>query len=766
MNDCCTSSSARNKAATSASETLPSYTVRPGVTFPDWSAVTSPAVRDALLAMASNHVFDLWSGYDSATDLIRVALLQLYSEHGRAPALGALAGRTQLSEAAVLPLLDDLRRRDLLVLDGGRIVGAYPFTDRDTGHRVTLDQRVLNAMCAVDALGIGAMTDRDVTIASHCRHCGAPIRIATRDQGRALSQVEPRTAVMWQSVRYERACAANSLCATTAFFCSDDDLSAWRREQAAHEAGFRLSIEEGLEAGRALFGPSLAGLDTTQQCDGASSTCGASQPASVDPAPTNSPLADRPMRPNGRNGGAYDLVVIGAGSAGFSASITAADQGAQVALIGSGTIGGTCVNIGCVPSKTLIRAAETLHNARVAARFAGITAEAELTDWRGTVRQKDALVSELRQAKYTNLVPDYNGIAYREGPARLMEGGIEVGGARISAGRIIIATGARPAVPAIPGIEAVPFLTSTSALDLEELPRSLLVIGGGYIAAELAQMFARAGVEVTLVCRSRLLPQGEPEIGAALTGYFADEGITVVSGIGYRAIRKTENGIALSIAHDGQDMAINADRVLIATGRAPNIEGLGLTEHGIALSPRGGIVVDDRMRTTRTGIYAAGDVTGRDQFVYMAAYGAKLAAKNALNGDSLRYDNSAMPAIVFTDPQVASVGLTEAVARSAGYTVRVSTIGLDQVPRALAARDSRGLIKLVADADSGKLLGAHILAPEGADSIQTAALAIACGMTVQQLAATIFPYLTTVEGLKLAALAFDKEVAKLSCCAG
>jgi len=607
-------------------------------------------------------------------------------------------------------------------------------------------------MCAVDALGIGAMTDRDITIASRCRHCGAPIRVITRDQGRMLARIEPKTSVMWQSVRYEGACAANSLCATTAFFCSDDHLSAWRREQAADEVGFRLSIEEGMETGRALFGPSLAGLDTAAQ-------------SSVGPTSKRAAVADRRFRANGRNG-AHDLVVIGAGSAGFSASITAADQGAQVALIGSGTIGGTCVNIGCVPSKTLIRAAETLHNARVAARFAGITAEAELTDWRGTVRQKDALVSELRQAKYANLLPAYNGIAYREGPARLLDGGVEVDGARIPAGKIIIATGARPAVPAIAGIEAVPYLTSTTALDLEELPRSLLVVGSGYIGAELAQMFSRAGVKVTLVCRSRLLPEAEAEIGAALTGYFQDEGISVISGIAYRAIRKTENGIALDVSRDGQNTTIDADQVLITTGRAPNIEGLGLTEHGIAVSPKGGIVVDDRMRTTGAGIYAAGDVTGRDQFVYMAAYGAKLAAKNALNGDSLRYDNSAMPAIVFADPQVASVGLTEAAARAAGHTVRVSTIGLDQVPRALAARDTRGLIKLVADAGSGRLLGAHILAPEGADSIQTAALAIRHGLTIADLAETIFPYLTTVEGLKLAALSFEKDVAKLSCCAG
>ncbi|MGV2184033.1 bifunctional organomercurial lyase/mercury(II) reductase MerBA [Rhizobium rhizogenes] len=754
MNDCCASPSSRDKLADSASATLPSYTVRPGVTFPDWSAVTSPAVQEALLAMVgSDHVFDRWSGYDPATDRVRVALLQLYAEDGRAPTPGALAERAGLSETAVQPLLEELHRRDLVVLDNKRIVGAYPFTDRDTGHRVTLDERVLNAMCAVDALGIGAMTDRDITIASRCRYCGAPVQIATRDQGRTLADIEPGTAVMWQSVRYEGACAANSLCATTAFFCSDDHLFAWRRERFADEPGFRLSIEEGLEAGRALFGPSLAGIETAPRPSAGSGSKSAA-------------ATDRALRANGRNGGTYDLVVIGAGSAGFSASITAADQGAQVALIGSGTIGGTCVNIGCVPSKTLIRAAETLHNARVAARFAGITAEAELTDWRRTVRQKDALVSELRQAKYADLLPAYNSIAYREGAARLVEGGVEVDGARIPAGKIIIATGARPAVPAILGIETIPYLTSTTALDLEELPRSLLVIGGGYIGAELAQMFARAGVKVTLVCRSRLLSEAEPEISEALTGYFEDEGITVVSGISYRAIRKPENGIALDISRDGQNTTIDADQVLITTGRTPNIEGLGLTEHGIALSPTGGIVVDDRMRTTGAGIYAAGDVTGRDQFVYMAAYGAKLAAKNALNGDSLRYDNSAMPAIVFTDPQVASVGLTEAAARAAGHAVRISTIGLNQVPRALAARDTRGLIKLVADASSGRLLGAHILAPEGADSIQTAALAIRQGLTVEDLADMTFPYLTTVEGLKLAALAFNKDVAKLSCCAG
>jgi mercuric reductase len=186
----------------------------------------------------------------------------------------------------------------------------------------------------------------------------------------------------------------------------------------------------------------------------------------------------------------------------------------------------------------------------------------------------------------------------------------------------------------------------------------------------------------------------------------------------------------------------------------------------VALIPNGGVEVDDRMRTSKAGVYAAGDVTGRDLFVYMAAYGAKIAAYNALNGDSRRYDNLAMPAVVFTDPQVASVGLTEAAAKAQGIDVKTSTLSLDNVPRALAARDTRGLIKLVAERATRKLIGAHILAPEGADSIQTAALAIKQGLTYTELAEMIFPYLTTVEGLKLAAQTFDMDVSKLSCCAG
>jgi len=462
----------------------------------------------------------------------------------------------------------------------------------------------------------------------------------------------------------------------------------------------------------------------------------------------------------------YDLAVIGAGSAGFSAAITAADQGAHVALIGHGTIGGTCVNIGCVPSKKLIRAMESVHQAGAVKRFAGIAAAGRVDDWRAVVRQKDELVAGLRQAKYVDLLPSYNTIAYLEGRARLSDGGVAVDDGLIKAGKTIITTGAAPMPPPISGIEAVPYLTSTTALELELLPKSLLVIGGGYIGCELSQMFARAGVKVTIAFRSRLLPEAEPEIGEALTRYFRDEGIVVCGGLSYRDIRQGPDGVALSVVADGAARVINGERVLVATGRQPNTDGMGLAEAGVELLPSGAIEIDDRMRTTRPGVYAAGDATGRDQFVYMAAYGARIAAENALNGDSKRYDATAMPAVVFTDPQVASVGLTEAKARRQGLEVTTSVLPLDYVPRALAARDTRGLIKLVAQAGGGKLLGAHILAPEGADSIQTAALAIKCGLTVEQLAETIFPYLTTVEGLKLAAQGFTKDIARLSCCAG
>jgi len=462
----------------------------------------------------------------------------------------------------------------------------------------------------------------------------------------------------------------------------------------------------------------------------------------------------------------FDMAVIGAGSAGFSAAITVADAGKRVALIGYGLIGGTCVNVGCVPSKAMIRAAEAIHGAKVARRFPGLSGAAQVDDWSALMAGKDALVSGLRQKKYADLLPGYEGITYLdEGAARLVPAGVQVGSRLIGAPKVIIATGGRPALPPIPGIRDVPTLDSTSLLALETLPESLIFLGGGYVGAELAQMMARMGVKVAMVCRSRLLPQVEPEVSVALTNVFRGEGITMHCGVTYDACHRDGARAVLCIEEGGRRLELTADHLVVTAGRSPNTEGLGLADMGIETDRRGAIVVGDDMQTTRPGIYAAGDVTNRDQFVYMAAYGAKLAVKNAMGGAE-RYDNAAMPWVVFTDPQVAGVGLSEEQAVAAGHDVKTSVLTLDNVPRALAARDTRGVIKLVADAETDRLLGGVIVAPEGADSVQTLAMALKFGMTTKALGDTIFPYLTTVEGLKLAAQTFDKDVAKLSCCAG
>ncbi|WP_299784377.1 mercury(II) reductase [uncultured Roseobacter sp.] len=470
---------------------------------------------------------------------------------------------------------------------------------------------------------------------------------------------------------------------------------------------------------------------------------------------------------NDDGNGGYDLIVIGAGSAGFSAAITAADAGKRVALVGYGTIGGTCVNVGCVPSKTMIRAAEAIHGAYAAKRFPGLSGHAKVEEWKVLIQSKDDLVATLRQKKYADLLPEYAGVDYIDaGPARLVEGGVIVGGRTLTAPKLIIATGGRPVLPTIDGIEEIGALDSTSLLELETLPDSLIFIGAGYIGAELAQMISRMGVKVTLVARSRLLPGAEPEVSEALADAFTAEGITLLTGLSYDSVLRDEADVTLRVIRDGEAIEVTADHLVSTAGRRANTEGMGLEEIGVETNARGAIVIGDDMQTTVPGIFAAGDVTDRDQFVYMAAYGAKLAVKNAVLGEAHHYDNSVMPWVVFSDPQVAGVGLSEQHARDAGFDVKTSIVPLDQVPRALAARDTRGLIKLVADRKTDRLLGGQIIAPEGSDAIQTLVMALKFGMTTQALGETIFPYLTTVEGLKLAAQTFDMDVAKLSCCAG
>jgi len=308
------------------------------------------------------------------------------------------------------------------------------------------------------------------------------------------------------------------------------------------------------------------------------------------------------------------------------AAITAAEQGKTVAVIGYGTIGGICVNVGCVPSKAMIRAADVMHANSAAARFNGISAVTKLESWADVQAQKQKLVTDLRAAKYSDILPQYDTLSYIEGAAKLVQGGVEANGQTYKSDKIIIATGSHSSVPPIDGILGVPHLDSTSALDLPELPKSMIVIGAGVIGCELGQMFARMGTKVTLLCRSTVLAGAEPEISDALAGYLHDEGMNVHCGSVYKSIKQEDGEICLCYHYKGEVRHLSAEHVLLATGGKANTAGLGLEEIGIVTAKNGGIVVDEFMQTNVPGIYAVGDVTGRDQFVYMAAYGAKLAA--------------------------------------------------------------------------------------------------------------------------------------------
>lgn len=460
------------------------------------------------------------------------------------------------------------------------------------------------------------------------------------------------------------------------------------------------------------------------------------------------------------------LVIVGGGSAAFSAAIAASESGARVTIVNDGLpIGGTCVNVGCVPSKTLIRSAEAVHRAQRHG-FAGIETSGRVSNFQQIISQKRVLVEELRQAKYLDVVADMPGFSRIDGRARLVSAQeIEVAGRRIDADRIIIATGARPSTTPIPGLQDVDYLNNESAFELDALPTSMLVVGGSYVALEIAQMFARFGTKVTILARSRILRTELPDLTDGLAGYLRGEGIRVEMGAQTKSVRPEGDGVALSVVRGGEQFELQAERLLVATGRTPNTDDMGLQEVGVRTDAHGFIEVDDRMRTSVPGIWAAGDVTGGEMFVYTAADGGALAARDALGPGAEQRRADPTPWVVFTDPQVAGIGLDERQAAEAGIDAEAATLPLHHVPRALAARDTRGFIKLVRDRKTDKLVGARILAPEGSELLMELSVAIRAGLTVAELRGLLHPYLTMSEGIKLAAITFGKDVAKLSCCA-
>jgi mercuric reductase len=463
----------------------------------------------------------------------------------------------------------------------------------------------------------------------------------------------------------------------------------------------------------------------------------------------------------------FDLVIVGGGSAGFAAAIKAADLGARVALVEGSTLGGTCVNVGCVPSKTLIRAAEAQHR-REHHGFAGIPASDGRADWSVVRAQKDELVSQMRQTKYWDVLQSYEAVSLFEQRGVITAGhGVRLADGRtIEANKILVTTGASAWAAPIPGLTEAAYLDNASAMSLERLPESLIVVGASAVGVELAQLFARLGVTVTILeAAPRIVPAEDREVGDNLADYLRREGLTVHVGVGITRVDRADGRSTVSFSDNGTTRTATAEQLLVATGRRPNTSGFGLEESGVRLGKKSEIAVNEFLQTANADIYAAGDVIGDPMFVYVAAYAGALAAENALTGNQRHYDLTALPRVTFSDPAVASVGLTEDEARERGIAPIVSTLSLEHVPRALAARDTRGFVKLVADSATRRIVGAHILAAEAGEMITEPALAIKHGLTIDDLASAFHPYLTLSEGIKLAAQTFDKDVAKLSCCA-
>ncbi len=470
---------------------------------------------------------------------------------------------------------------------------------------------------------------------------------------------------------------------------------------------------------------------------------------------------------SGASGVPLHVAVIGSGGAAMAAALKAVEQGAKVTLVERGVIGGTCVNVGCVPSKIMIRAAHIAHLRRESPFDDGVGACTPAILRERLVAQQQARVDELRQAKYETILADTPTITVLRGEARFRDahsllvrqaGGVDQ---HVTFDRCLIATGASPAEPPIPGLSDTPYWTSTEALESETLPSRLAVIGSSVVAVELAQAFARLGSKVTILARNTLFFREDPAIGEAVTAAFRAEGIEVLEHTEASEVAYADGEFVLAT---GQG-ELRADKLLVATGRAPNTRTLALEAAGVAVDAQGGVVIDAAMRSSTPHIYAAGDCTDQPQFVYVAAAAGTRAAINMTGGEAA-LDLATMPAVVFSDPQVATVGLSEAEAHRAGIETDSRLLTLDNVPRALANFDTRGFIKLVAEAGSGRLIGAQAVTPEAGEIIQTAALAIRARMTVGELGNQLFPYLTMVEGLKLAAQTFSKDVKQLSCCAG
>jgi len=462
----------------------------------------------------------------------------------------------------------------------------------------------------------------------------------------------------------------------------------------------------------------------------------------------------------------FDLVILGSGSAAFAAALKAADHGAKTAMIERSTLGGTCVNVGCVPSKNLLRAGE-LRYYDSHREFPGISPGSTKLEFNKIIEQKSQIVRGLRKEKYSDVLKSLPSAKLFRGDARFVsKTRVKVDGINVDGKKFVVATGSSPRLPRIPGIENVSYLTNAEALSLRNKPASMVVLGGRALGLEFAQMYSHMGTEVALLQRSdRIIPEEEPEVSQALRQYLEDEGIKIKTGVEVKRVYQTQGKKVIVATANGRKFEARGDELLLATGRDPNTNGLGLETVPVRLRKDGAVKVDREMHTTARHVWAAGDVIGEPMLETIAAKEGATAAENALLGTHRKIDFLPVPRAIFTSPQVASVGLTEKEAHEGGYECACRTIPMSKAPKAIIIRDTRGLVKMVVEASTGRILGVHILAENAADIIHEAVLAVKHKLTVDDIIDTVHVFPTMTESIKLAATSFRKDIDQLSCCA-
>jgi len=466
----------------------------------------------------------------------------------------------------------------------------------------------------------------------------------------------------------------------------------------------------------------------------------------------------------------YDFIILGQGSAAFAAAIKANELGIKTAMVGGNAtpgavIGGTCVNVGCMPSKNLITVG-TLYYHAMNNSFEGIKCGKGKVNFKKVIEQKDRLVKKFRKEKYADVVKSLKNVTYFEGRGKFIsKNKIKVGNNILKGEKFLIVVGARSNIIPVQGLEKIDYLTNEEALSLKELPESMCVIGGRALGLEFAQMYEHFGTKVTVLQRSeRILPESEPEISEALIKYLEKEGITIYTGTKINYVDKKGGKKVINFAIGNKTKSIECEQLLFATGRKPNTDNLGLDKVGVKTDDKGFIVINEEVQTSAPHVWAGGDCTGEPMLETLAAKEGAIAVENAFTDKKRKINLKEVPSAVFTYPEVASVGLTDAEAIGKGIKCTCGVLPLEFVPKAHVIGDTRGLVKLVVDKETKKIQGVHILAPHAADLIHEGVLAVKFGLTVDDIIDTVHVFPTLSEAIKLAAQSFYKDISKLSCC--